>query len=38
MYFEWGGVCEEIDAGWVAKNRLVVSSTMRSCVCERKVY
>jgi len=24
MYFEWGGVCEEIDAGWVAENKVVV--------------
>ena len=23
MYFEWGGVCEEIDAGWVAENKMV---------------
>ena len=23
MYFEWGGVCEETNAGWVAENKVV---------------
>jgi len=23
MYCEWGSVCEEIDAGWVAENKVV---------------
>jgi len=23
MYLEWGGVCEEINTGWVAENRVV---------------
>jgi len=31
MYFEWGGgVCEEIDAGWVAESKVVCTvSEMR---------
>jgi len=23
MYCEWGGVCKEINAGWVAENKVV---------------